>query len=146
VSPFTSFVVLTFYLSQLTLSINCSFPHLVLSHVSVCQRAKRDIDIPILSIRPSVCHTRCTIVSKLLRLSSNFLTVWWGHIRSFWRPPLLQNSKGNPLACALNARLGNNCEFRPMLPFMSETVRTLKDKTWRVNYFRESQLYFRRLT
>jgi len=71
-SPFTSFVVLTFYLLQLTFSINCSFPHLVLSRVSVCQRAKRDIDIPFLSVRPfvrpSVHPTRCTIVSKLLRL------------------------------------------------------------------------------
>ena len=142
----SSVAVLTFCLSQLTLFINCSFPHLVLSRISVCHHAKRDIDIPFLSVRPSVRPTRCTVVSKLLCLSSNVLTVWRGHTRSFWRPSLLQNSKANPLACALNARRGNNCEFRPMLPFMSETVRTLKDKTWRVNYFRESQLYFRRLT
>ena len=96
-----------------------------LSRISLPMHAERDIVLPILSVRPSVCPSVCQSVQCWYCVKTN------GHIvtnilhsdRSiiivFSSPPLSHNSKGSLIGGVIQGDLGTLCKYC----HFSETVR-----------------------
>jgi len=63
---------------------------------------KRGLCCRPVSVRPSVCHARSCIVSRRLKISTNFFHGRYRHNYNFWPLAPVANSKGNPFSGASN--------------------------------------------
>ena len=62
----------------------------------------------VLAVCLSVCPSRSCIVSKWIKISSNFFLYLVAHHSSFWRPSGPPFPRGTPSVWALNIRSGGN--------------------------------------
>jgi len=74
---------------------------------------KRGLCCHLVSVRPSVRLSRLWIVSRRLKISSNFFVGPVAPSFSFWPPAPIPNSNGNPFSGAQNTpEVGKFCDFR----------------------------------